>query len=749
MILDQLKPKHFILISIALIGINLVVNGISTESHGLDIFNAAFEVTMSMVLSVIFLFFYLISKKRKYIFTRTIIWMGLAFVAWSSGDGLYLYHLIMNVDPFISSADVFYIAATLLVIGSVLSFPATQAPSRRKNMVFIEISILVLSATVIFIILLFLPGKPDLNYDPFTMLMIFLYPVLDIILIWIIMIMFFSYPAKSSQRVLGLMFFGTLFIFLSDIFYLINNLYTTLVSSYIVDLGYYFFYVFLLLAGFVGFKEIRERPAEKENVAATFKQGNWMVFLPGVFLITVIGLLLVFVLNQSFVLFHGIVVLITLVIALFILHQYLVIIDNIKLSKEMRQINAQLEIKVEERTAELSRINSELEAEMSERAKAEEHLEQTNNELAQVNRDKDKLFSIMAHDLRSPLGSMMKLSELLVDNIKDFSTDELMEVSVTLNKSASQTFQLLNDLLAWSAVQMGRSDRKKEFFSVAEGISENIVLCSPAAEKKSISIVAEIDPALKVFADKFAVHTVLRNLVNNAIKFTPHHGTIVLKAEQNDNFVKISVSDNGVGIPEARQNKIFRIDAVNSSPGTDGEKGTGFGLILCKDLVERNNGAIWLESEKGVGSTFYFTLPAFEGEIIQELPVNKKPGHIETSYIHSKKLTFTTLIGEFDPVILRSELSLLWSSSDYKPDYSALVDLRNAAFSLDMKELPEVLRIFASMPGNRINRKFGILTETPQQVAYSTMFGQNIKNQYPFSVEIFSTYEAAINWLGG
>jgi signal transduction histidine kinase len=749
MILDRIKPLHIVIVCAAFIAVNILINYISVESKSLDIFNAAFEVSISAILSGLFLFLYITSKNNQYAFTRSIMWLGFALAAWTLGDALYLYHILINIDPFMSSVDIFYIAATLLVIASVLAIPGSQPPSRRRNMVFIEISILVLSATVIFTILLFAPGNPDLNFDPFTMFMIFIYPVLDIICIWIIMIMFFTYPVKNSQKVLGLMFIGVLFIFLSDLSYLINNLYTTLVSSYIVDMGYYFFYLFLMLAGFIGFKEIRERPTENEKLVATFKQGNWIVFLPGVFLITVIGLLLVFVLNHSFVLYQGIVILIAFVIALFFIHQYLVIIDNIKLTREMRLVNLELESKVEKRTTELSQANAELHEEMLEREKAEVHLASTNQELALVNREKDKLFSIMAHDLRSPLGSMMKLSELLVDNVKDFDENELLEVAVTLNKSASQTFQLLNDLLAWSAVQMGRSDRKKELFHISETIAENVALLTPEAAKKSISITADIDPELQVFADKFAILTVIRNLVNNAIKFTPNSGAIIVTAGQSKNFIKISVIDNGIGIPKEKQNRIFRIDAVSSSPGTEGEKGTGFGLLLCKDLIARNNGELWLESEKGKGSSFHFTLPEREGDSFVSHTKVKLAARIETNYVHSKKLAFTTLIGEFDPVILRSELSLLWSSSDYNPDYSALVDLRQASFTLDMKEFPEVLRIFASMPGNHINRKFGILTATPQQVAYSTMFGQNIKNKYPFNVEVFSTYEAAINWLGG
>ena len=335
-------------------------------------------------------------------------------------------------------------------------------------------------------------------------------------------------------------------------------------------------------------------------------RGNWIVFLPGIFLISVIGLLLVFVLNNTFILFYGIVALLSIIIILFIAHQYLVIADNIKLTKGMKQINAQLESKVEQRTSELSKANNELQDEMLEREKAEEQLARNNQELALLNRDKDTLFTILAHDLRSPLGSMMKLSELLVESFKDFNENELHEVIAALNKSAEQTFQLLNDLLTWSTVQMGRSEGKKEVFPVIEAVSENSGILTSDATLKNIGIQSDIDPTIVVFADKFAVQTVMRNLLSNALKFTPADGTVTIKAERNNVMATISVIDNGIGISEEKQKQIFRIDGVSSSPGTEGEKGTGFGLLLCKDLVERNGGEIWLTSKKGKGSSFYF-----------------------------------------------------------------------------------------------------------------------------------------------
>jgi signal transduction histidine kinase len=461
-------------------------------------------------------------------------------------------------------------------------------------------------------------------------------------------------------------------------------------------------------------------------------------------------LLLVFVLNHSFVMFHGIIVLLALIIILFIIHQYLVITDNIRLTKEMRLVNSQLEKKVEQRTEELSKANIELLDEMKERSIAEEHLAHSNQELAQINVEKDKLFTILAHDLRSPLGSMMKLSELLVENSKDFDENEILDVADTLHKSATQTFQLLNDLLAWSAVQMGSGERENEVFPILNSIAENISLLSSDADRKQIKISLDVGPELTVFADKFAIQTVLRNLISNAIKFTQHQGEIIIKAEKHNDIVKISITDNGIGIAKDKQKKIFKIDAVSSTPGTDGEKGTGFGLLLCKDLVERNGGEINLASEKGKGSTFYFTLPFQEiSRTLISNPAGLNAGRIEMTYDHSRKMGFCKFIGEFNHTILQSELNRLWNNPDYKLDYSELIDMRQGSYNPEIIDFQEVLTIFSSIPGQKKNRKFAILTTTPQQVVYSTMFGQHARTNFFFTVEVFSTYDAALNWLGG
>jgi hypothetical protein len=263
---ERIKPILIIVPGFVLVAINLLVNQFSAV-EALDIFNAAFELTISVSVSIILLLVYRNSKKNQFVFSRTLLWLLFTMLAWSLGDASYLYLICIKVDPFISPADFFYISASLLFIISVITIAGSQPPSRRRNMVLIEISILVLAAIVIFSFLMQFRGNPRLNFDAFTLLMVFIYPVLDIISIWIIMILFFTYPTKSSQKVLSIFLVAAICIFFSDLFYLIYSIFTSMGRDFLVDIGYYLFYILLLLGGITGFKEIRERPSvAKGNV---------------------------------------------------------------------------------------------------------------------------------------------------------------------------------------------------------------------------------------------------------------------------------------------------------------------------------------------------------------------------------------------------------------------------------------------------------------------------------------------------
>lgn len=744
---NRTKPKHILFSSIILGVINLLINLLPVSDRALEVFNAVFGMTFAILVTSFLLILYRVSHYQQYSFSRTILWLLITMSGWLTGDFFYLMNILMNVDPFLSISDVFYILSTLLLIVALLSISGTQPVSRKIRMVIIEMSILVLSAAAIFAMLLFSPGNPYLDYDVPSLMLMFAYPVMDILLIWVVMILLFTHSTKSTRKVLGLLLLAIVFLFLSDSIYLINNLYNSIFPDYLADMGYYLYYVMLLLSGLAGFREIRELPTEREKSIAIFRPNNWIVFLPGIFIIAVIGFLITFALSNSLALFHGIIVLIVIIIILYVIHQYLVIDDNIKLGKEMLKINSILESKVDQRTQELSKINTDLLAEINEREKAELNLAKSNEELARLNKDKDRFFTILAHDLRSPVGSIMKLSELIVDNFNDFDQTELLEIVKTIKKSSTHTFELLNDLLSWSAVQMGKAISEQEVFLLANTVSEINSMMSADATAKEIKIKMDIDPSIAVYADNFAIQTVLRNLVSNAIKFTKHHGVIIVNAEQKGEFVKISVIDNGVGIAKDKQVRIFKVDELNSANGTDGEKGTGFGLLLSKDLVERNGGEIGFESEKGKGSVFYFTLPVPKDSDVSAL--NENLNSITYNFDQDKQLGFTTITGKVNSKDLETGIKRIWGSGNFNSEYPVIIDMRQADLVIDINELSDFAGIFIERPGDNTNKKLAFLTSSPQHVALSSILSNQLIKKYSLNIEIFSTYEACLAWLKG
>ena len=240
-------------------------------------------------------------------------------------------------------------------------------------------------------------------------------------------------------------------------------------------------------------------------------------------------------------------------------------------------------------------------------------IEQSEQELKELNAKKDKFFSIIAHDLRSPFSGLVGLTSLLKENIKNLGPKEIDYYLELINHSTQHVLKLLEDLLAWARTQTGRTEFNPIHLNSYESIQESIQVQLLAANAKSITIKNSATPNLMAFADRNMVLTILRNIVANAIKYTHRNGTIEInsytKTYQDKPFVIFAVKDNGTGIPKDKMNKIFKIEENFSNPGTEKEKGTGLGLILCKEFVEINGGKIWCESTEGVGSIFYFSLP--------------------------------------------------------------------------------------------------------------------------------------------
>jgi len=240
---------------------------------------------------------------------------------------------------------------------------------------------------------------------------------------------------------------------------------------------------------------------------------------------------------------------------------------------------------------------------------ARQEIARSEEELRHLNATKDKFFSIIAHDLRSPFNSIIGFSELQVLQIKKKNYEKLEQYTGIILDTANRTMELLTNLLEWSRSQTGRMEYNPESFDLSDFLEQVILLYIDIASQKSIFIKKHFERNIEVHADIQMMSTILRNLISNAIKFTGEGGEIWVRAEKKDNEVVISVQDNGIGIPASRAGKLFFIDTGSSTLGTANEKGSGLGLILCKEFIEKHGGRIWMESEEKIGSVFSISLP--------------------------------------------------------------------------------------------------------------------------------------------
>ncbi len=243
------------------------------------------------------------------------------------------------------------------------------------------------------------------------------------------------------------------------------------------------------------------------------------------------------------------------------------------------------------------------------------HLELTfaRRSLKTLNATKDKFFSIIAHDLRDPLQYLLLSADFLQQSYDDIAEKKRKDYIRRFYDSSHRISSLLENLLNWSRSQSGSMEVKPEPTDAGALVREAFQLSAGNAKKKDITLSSSVEPGVTVYADPNMLHTLLRNLVSNAVKFTPPGGEVKVAAadspEPEENFVHITVSDNGIGIPAEDIDSIFRIDVRKTRQGTAKEKGTGLGLILCKEFVDRNNGTISVSSEPGKGTTFTVTLP--------------------------------------------------------------------------------------------------------------------------------------------
>jgi len=231
-------------------------------------------------------------------------------------------------------------------------------------------------------------------------------------------------------------------------------------------------------------------------------------------------------------------------------------------------------------------------------------------DLIKTNATKDKFFSIIAHDLRGPVGNLVSFLELLTDERNNYTADKQLQFLSLLKNAAQTTYPLLNNLLTWAQTQRNEIVFKPTKNSLLAVINANIGLFANSLHNKKIKLVNSLSQDYVFYFDNNMINTVIRNLLNNAIKYTDENGKISIAVNETDEHIVFSIKDTGKGMSDETKAKLFKLDVKqHSALGTMGESGTGLGLIICKEFIEKHNGDIWVESELGMGSTFTFTLP--------------------------------------------------------------------------------------------------------------------------------------------
>jgi len=226
------------------------------------------------------------------------------------------------------------------------------------------------------------------------------------------------------------------------------------------------------------------------------------------------------------------------------------------------------------------------------------------NDLAELNLMQNKLFSVIGHDLKSPISNILSYTDMIINDYNSFTNDSLYEFFQSIQRSANSGFDILNSLLLWSKSVQGGVPVKTEYLDLNKKIVKAIDQVNPIANKKDIQIVNNIKRRLHISADRNMLITIIRNLLSNAIKFTQSGGQIIINAIEEKNTISISIADNGIGMSASQVNNLFKLDSITVERGTAGEKGSGFGLLICKDFIEKNNGTITVKSELKKGSVF-------------------------------------------------------------------------------------------------------------------------------------------------
>lgn len=261
------------------------------------------------------------------------------------------------------------------------------------------------------------------------------------------------------------------------------------------------------------------------------------------------------------------------------------------------------------------KVNDLLENKSGQIEKQRKQLSEQNDELIDLNKTRDRLFSIVAHDLKNPFVTLSGFTDILKEDINEMNEEEALGYLNEMEDTVRKTYSLLENLLDWTAAQTGKIEHHPANIQLDKLVNSITELLKVQAKNKRIVIEKDVGSNLYVYADWHMIEVVLRNLITNSIKFSEEGGEILLSAKQNSGKVLVSIEDNGTGMDEETKNSLFNIENTKSQKGTKEEKGTGLGLTISKEFVEKNNGEIWVESQIGAGSVFKFTLPS-SGEYI-------------------------------------------------------------------------------------------------------------------------------------
>jgi PAS domain S-box-containing protein len=276
----------------------------------------------------------------------------------------------------------------------------------------------------------------------------------------------------------------------------------------------------------------------------------------------------------------------------------------------------------------------------------EEGIRIKNEELLKLNAEKDKFFSIIAHDLRGPFNVFLGLTRMMVDELPDLKPDQVQKFAISMKNSAGKLFNLLENLLEWSKMQRGLRSFVPRSFFLLNSLAKIIEVARDTANSKMIRISYDVPEDMMIKADIQMFESLMRNLVFNAIKFTHRGGRIKIEAMPiSGNFVVISIKDTGIGMDKNQIDNLFSFEQSTNRTGTEGEPSSGLGLILCKDFVEKHHGKLWVESEAGVGSTFSFSIPA--DVTSEEKPFN---GSVSTGKEDGRTEKLKILIAEDDEI---------------------------------------------------------------------------------------------------